>query len=149
MPSSWSAPSIPRSSASASCSTASPTASSPRRSRRSAATAGRADGLRLAMRILFCNYEYPPLGGGGGVINAMLAEALAQRHEVTILTSRAFGCPLDALQHGVRVVRVPVLARRQMATANIPSMFAYLVMGMLRGRRMVAGDRFGLVDTYL
>src|SRR5438132_747536 len=100
------------------------------------------------MRILFCNYEYPPLGGGGGVINARLAEALAQRHEVTVLTSRAFGFPLDVVEHGVRVVRVPVLARRRMATANIPSMFAYLVMGILRGRRMVAVDRYDLINTH-
>jgi hypothetical protein len=27
-------------------------------------------------------------------------------------------------------------------TANIPSMFAYLVMGIVRGRRMIAGDRY-------
>ena len=31
------------------------------------------------MKILFCNFEYPPLGGGGGVVNAMLAEELAKR----------------------------------------------------------------------
>jgi glycine/D-amino acid oxidase-like deaminating enzyme len=41
------------------------------------------------MRILFCNYEYPPLGGGGGVVMAALARHLARRHEVTVLTSRA------------------------------------------------------------
>jgi len=41
------------------------------------------------MRILFCNYEYPPLGGGGGVVMAALARQLARRHEVTVLTSRA------------------------------------------------------------
>ena len=45
------------------------------------------------MRILFCNYEYPPLGGGGGVLNAHLAEELAHRHDVTVLTSRALGTP--------------------------------------------------------
>lgn len=100
------------------------------------------------MRILFCNFEYPPLGGGGGVVNAMLAEALATRHDVTVLTSRAFGFPADAVERGVRVVRVPVLARRRMATANIPSMFAYLIMGPLWGRRMVAGDRYDVINTH-
>jgi glycosyltransferase involved in cell wall biosynthesis len=100
------------------------------------------------MRILFCNYEYPPLGGGGGVVNAMLAENLAKRHEVTVLTSRAFGLPLDAVEHGVRVVRVPTFSRRLTAAANIPSMFAYLVMGTLRGCRMVAGNRYDLINTH-
>ena len=45
------------------------------------------------MRILFCNYEYPPLGGGGGVVMAALARQLARRHEVTVLTSRAGDLP--------------------------------------------------------
>ena len=43
------------------------------------------------MNILFCNYEYPPLGGGGGVVNALLAEELAKRHDVTVLTSQGLG----------------------------------------------------------
>ena len=38
------------------------------------------------MNILFCNYEYPPLGGGGGVATALFAEEMAKRHEVTVLT---------------------------------------------------------------
>ena len=45
------------------------------------------------MKILFCNYEYPPLGGGGGVVMAALARELARRHTVTVLTSRALGLP--------------------------------------------------------
>jgi len=36
------------------------------------------------MRILFCNYEYPPLGGGGGVINKQIAEELAKKHTVDV-----------------------------------------------------------------
>ena len=28
------------------------------------------------MRILFCNYEYPPLGGGGGVFNKQIADKM-------------------------------------------------------------------------
>ena len=41
------------------------------------------------MKILMLNYEYPPLGGGGGVAHQHIAEELASRHEVTVLTSRA------------------------------------------------------------
>jgi glycine/D-amino acid oxidase-like deaminating enzyme len=47
------------------------------------------------MRILFCNYEYPPLGGGGGVVMAALARELARRHTVTVLTSGALGLPAE------------------------------------------------------
>ena len=99
------------------------------------------------MRILFCNYEYPPLGGGGGVINAMLAEELAKHHDVTVLTSRAFGLASDAVERGVRVVRVPVLARRQLSTATLFSMLAYMVMGTIRGRKLVAQNHYDIINT--
>ena len=45
------------------------------------------------MRILYCNYEYPPLGGGGGVINKQIAEELAKTHTVDVLTSQGLGLP--------------------------------------------------------
>ncbi len=60
------------------------------------------------MRVLVCNYEYPPLGGGGGVAKAWLAQELAKRHEVTILTSQGLGLPSESVEEGVRIVRVPV-----------------------------------------
>src|ERR1700732_4794406 len=81
-----------------------------------------------SMRILFCNYEYPPLGGGGGVVMAALARELARRHTVTVLTSRAMGLPADGLDGGVRVIRAPVFFRREMAVANVASMLGYLPM---------------------
>jgi glycosyltransferase involved in cell wall biosynthesis len=85
------------------------------------------------MRILFCNYEYPPLGGGGGVVMAALARQLARRHEVTVLTSRAGELAARSNDQGVQVVRVPVFFRRQLAVANFPSMLAYLPSGFVTG----------------
>ena len=100
------------------------------------------------MRILFCNYEYPPLGGGGGVINSLLAEELAKRHEVTVLTSRGPGLPAESNDNGVRVVRVPVLFRRQQMAANLASMFAYMVMGIKAGRRHLLGTTYDVINTH-
>ena len=85
------------------------------------------------MRILFLNYEYPPLGGGGGVVMAALARELARRHTVTVLTSRALGLPAQSLDAGVRVIRAPVFFRRELAVANLGSMVSYLPMAALRG----------------
>jgi glycosyltransferase involved in cell wall biosynthesis len=85
------------------------------------------------LRILFCNYEYPPLGGGGGVVMAALARELARRHEVTVLTSRAKSLAAFETDRGVRVIRVPVFFRTQLSVANFPSMLAYLPMAAMRG----------------
>jgi glycosyltransferase involved in cell wall biosynthesis len=98
------------------------------------------------MRILFCNYEYPPLGGGGGVVMAALARQLARRHEVTVLTSRAGELAAQSDDQGVQVVRVPVFFRRQLAVANFPSMLAYLPSGFLRGLSLRA--QFDVINTH-
>jgi glycosyltransferase involved in cell wall biosynthesis len=100
------------------------------------------------MNILLCNYEYPPLGGGGGVVMAALAKQLARRHAVTVLTSRALGLPAESIEDGVRVLRVPVFARRQLAVANVASMLAYLPMGALRGWSLGRAAKFDLINTH-
>lgn len=100
------------------------------------------------MRILFCNYEYPPLGGGGGVVMAALAKHLARRHDVTVLTSRAGGLPPLTLEDGVRVIRTPVFFRRQLAVANFPSMLAYLPSGFVRGLRLARESEFDVINTH-
>jgi glycosyltransferase involved in cell wall biosynthesis len=100
------------------------------------------------VRILFCNYEYPPLGGGGGVINALLAEELAHRHEVTVLTSRGLALPESDVENGVRVVRAPVFFRGAEAAASMASMLAFLPMGMRRGRRLLRSERFDVLTVH-
>lgn len=100
------------------------------------------------MRILFCNYEYPPLGGGGGVVMAAMARSLAQRHDVTVLTSRAAGLTAESMDANVKVVRVPVFFRRHLAVANMPSMAAYLPTGLWRGLQLGRAQRFDVINTH-
>jgi glycosyltransferase involved in cell wall biosynthesis len=100
------------------------------------------------MRILFCNYEYPPLGGGGGVVMAAVARELARRHEVTVLTSRALDLKPEEDDAGVHVVRVPVLFRKHLAVANFPSMAAYLPSGFLRGLQLARTRSFDVINTH-
>jgi glycosyltransferase involved in cell wall biosynthesis len=100
------------------------------------------------MRILFCNYEYPPLGGGGGVVMAALARQLARRHEVTVITSRAGELTKVSDDHGVCVIRVPVFFRKQLAVANFPSMLAYLPTGFLRGWSLSRREQFDVINTH-
>ncbi len=48
----------------------------------------------------------------------------------------------------MRVVRVPVLFRRQLAVANFPSMLAYLPMAAWRAARMRGSSAFDVVNTH-
>jgi glycosyltransferase involved in cell wall biosynthesis len=100
------------------------------------------------MKILMCNYEYPPLGGGGGVVMAALARELARRHVVTVLTSKALGLQAESIEAGVRVVRAPVFFRRQLAVANFPSMLAFLPMAAQRGLGLARGGTFDVINTH-
>lgn len=79
---------------------------------------------------------------------AALARELARRHEVTVLTSRALDLPAEGVDRGVRVVRVPVLFRRELAVANFPSMLAYLPAALLRGVGLRRAGAFDVINTH-
>jgi len=100
------------------------------------------------MRILFTNYEYPPLGGGGGVVNAWLAEELAKKHDVTVLTSQAPNIPKERIEKGVRVLRVPVMGRDQKAVASMASMASYIPNAIREGRKLMRREKFDIINTH-
>lgn len=64
------------------------------------------------MNILVVNYEYPPIGGGGGVICRDICEEIASKgHHVTVITSQFEGLlPYERI-NGVEIHRTPVLMR--------------------------------------
>ncbi len=100
------------------------------------------------MRLLFCDHEYPPIGGGGGITNKLLADELAHRHEVTVLTSQALGLPRYEVVDGVQLVRIPSLFRRSVAAANLSSMAAYVVGGVARGSGWLQTGDFDVVNSH-
>jgi glycosyltransferase involved in cell wall biosynthesis len=100
------------------------------------------------MNILICNYEYPPLGGGGGVVTAQLVEQLTKRHDVTVLTSRAFDLPEESEENGAHIIRVPVLGRTKKAAGSLPSLLSYVPMAIRRGKALMRGKRFDVINTH-
>jgi glycosyltransferase involved in cell wall biosynthesis len=100
------------------------------------------------MNILFCNYEYPPLGGGGGVMNAQIAEELVKKHQVTVLTSQGMELPFESVVNGVRVIRVPVFFRKRRAAATLQSLLAFMPVGIWYGRKLVRETKFDIINTH-
>ncbi|MDD3688084.1 MAG: glycosyltransferase family 4 protein [Bacteroidales bacterium] len=59
------------------------------------------------MKLLILNYEYPPLGGGAGVITQNIAEGLAARgHNITVLTTWFLGEEEDSTIGNLRIIRL-------------------------------------------
>ncbi|MGI9420397.1 MAG: glycosyltransferase family 4 protein [Geminicoccaceae bacterium] len=100
------------------------------------------------MNILICNYEYPPLGGGGGVVTAQLVEQLAGRHDLTVLTSRAFDLPEESRENGAHIIRVPVLGRTKKAAGSLPSLLSYVPMAIRRGKALMGAKKFDVINTH-
>src|SRR5690606_32848869 len=77
-------------------------------------------------RILFINYEYPPVGGGGGNAMRHIARETARRgHHPFVLTAAQGALPRIETADGVTVRRIPAL-RRRVERSSVAEMLAFM-----------------------
>ena len=101
------------------------------------------------MNILVINYEYPPIGGGGGVICRDISEEIASKgHRVTVITSLFDGLlPYESINR-VGIHRVPVLMRSKRDVASLPSMLSYVPRCVRKGAELLRAQRFDVINTH-
>jgi len=101
------------------------------------------------MHVLVINYEYPPIGGGGGVICRDISEEIASRgHSVTVITSRFDGLSAFESINGVEIHRVSVIMRRKRDAASLPSLLSYVPVCIWKGEALSRARRFDVINTH-
>ncbi len=88
-------------------------------------------GTASGLRIMVLNYEFPPVGGGGGRIAADFCRHLVKLgHRVLVQTSWHPSLPRREERDGYEIVR-HLAGRRRLHTCSVPEMAAYLALTWL------------------
>jgi len=100
------------------------------------------------MRILCMNYEYPPIGGGGGAVCRGLAENLVRLgNEVDVVTSGMGDLPGHEVIGGVRVHRVSCY-RRHRHYVSTPEMVTQVLPAYRHARRLARRSPYAINHTH-
>jgi glycosyltransferase involved in cell wall biosynthesis len=100
------------------------------------------------MRILVLNYEFPPVGGGGGRFTQDLCRHLARRgHEVRVQTAHFRGLPRREYQNGYLVCRA-FAARGRVHTCSVAEMAGYVAGNFLPALRQAAAWRPQVIQAH-
>jgi glycosyltransferase involved in cell wall biosynthesis len=100
------------------------------------------------LKILIVNYEFPPLGGGGGVATYDLALEWKGAGQVDVLTSNFADLPSYENMDGINVYRTRIFFRKSRDAATFISMLSYVITGFFKGISLARKNRYDVINTH-
>ena len=100
------------------------------------------------LKILVINYEFPPLGGGGGVASYDFALEWKKYGKIDVLTSNFKGLNSFENINGINIFRTKIFFRKSRDTATFLSMLSFLITGFLMGVKLCKKNRYNIINTH-